>query len=265
MLRVIDTHCHPQYFLTANAQEPIPDEALEGFLQDCFKSLDYMLMVAITLGDFELLHRLASRDQRAHMSIGIHPCHTHEYLSVKSHEKVLFDYASNTLVKALGETGLDSYHSTEHELLQEDFFRLHLECAATVKKPVIVHTRAAGKRTIQVLKEYHGVCGVIHCFTEDLDFARQVLDLGWMISFSGIITFPKARDIAQVVKYVPRESLLVETDAPYLAPVPFRGKTNHPTYVSYVAAYASELMGVPRDDFIVQLHANYNRFLTINQ
>lgn len=262
-MRVIDTHCHPQYFLKENSSPELFQEAANSFLSSCFESLDSILMVAITLNDFELLHQLAVMDKRAHMSIGIHPCHTHE-MPFAMQESLLKKLASEPLVKALGETGLDNYHTQDYSKEQEALFAAHLECASVVKKPVIVHTRSAGKRTLEILKEYSPIRGVIHCFTEDLAFARGVLDLGWMISFSGIITFPKAREIADIVKFVPVESLLVETDAPYLAPVPYRGKTNHPTYVAHVARYASELLQIPENDFIAQLHKNYQLFLNLN-
>lgn len=263
-MRVIDTHCHPQYFVKENSSPEFLQEAANSFLSACFESLDNILMVAITLNDFELLHQLATMDERAHMSIGVHPCHAHES-SFAMQVSLLQKLALEPLVKALGETGLDNYHSQDYVKEQEALFCAHIECASVVKKPVIVHTRSAGKRTLEILKDYAPTRGVIHCFTEDLSFARGVLDLGWMISFSGIVTFPKASDIAEVVKFVPKEFILVETDAPYLAPVPYRGKTNYPVYVTHVARYVCELLQINETNFINQLHKNYQQFLNINK
>lgn len=263
-MRMIDTHCHPQHFLSpAGASEP-SDEAIKSFLDGCFAEIDSILMVAITLDDFRLLQRAASMDERAHMSIGVHPCYAHEK-PFALQWPLLHEYAAHPLVKALGETGLDGYHSQDYHKEQEEFFCAHLECAATVEKPIIVHTRAAAKRTLEILKAYPYVRGVIHCFTEDADFARTALDLGWMISFSGIVTFPKAKELAEVAKFVPKDSLLIETDAPYLAPVPYRGKTNHPSYVRYVGQHLAALLDWDEADFITIMHRNYQKFLHINK
>lgn len=263
-MRAIDTHCHPQYFLSSTETSEVTQAAVGEFLESCFSELDNILMVGITLDDFSLLKKVAEHDRRAHMSVGIHPCHAHEK-PLATELPRLREYASDPCVLAIGETGLDGYHSREHDQVQEDSFCAHLECAAEVGKPVIVHTRSAGPRTLDMLKAHSNVRGVIHCFTEDLDFARTVLDLGWMISFSGIITFPKASELRDVLKFIPRDALLVETDAPYLAPVPFRGKTNHPSYVRYVTEYVAQFLDWEYENFIRTLHQNYQNFLTINQ
>jgi TatD DNase family protein len=266
MPRFIDTHCHPQYFVSQKNEGEVSSldkKAAQDFLASCFESLDSILMVAITLDDFDLLKRISEINPQAHMSIGVHPCHVAEKsLSVQS--ELLNRYALDPSVRALGETGLDNYHTTQHTDLQESLFVEHLCCAAKTHKPVIVHTRSAGRRTLEILRSYKQTRGVIHCFTEDKDFARAVLDLGWMISFSGIITFPKSLELRDIVSYIPIDSMLIETDAPYLAPVPFRGKTNHPSYVAHVASCVATLRSLCLDSFAEQLQKNYQYFLNIN-
>lgn len=160
----------------------------------------------------------------------------------------LREYVSDPLVKAVGETGLDYYYTAETATQQKMLFSENLMLAAEFQKPVVVHTRDADEDTVAMLKEYSSAwagaadrLGVLHCFTRDTAFARQVLDLGLMISFSGIVTFANADALREVVQYVPDDRLLIETDSPYLAPVPMRGKRNEPAFVVHVAKQLAEL------------------------
>jgi TatD DNase family protein len=158
----------------------------------------------------------------------------------------LVEHAAGMRVVAIGETGLDYYRSNGDLDWQQARFRTHIQAAKATGKPLIVHTRMAKQDTISIMREEgaDSIGGVMHCFTEDWPMAQQALELGFYISFSGIITFKNAADLRQVVKQVPREKLLIETDSPYLAPVPHRGKSNQPRYVSHVAECVAELRGI---------------------
>jgi TatD DNase family protein len=168
------------------------------------------------------------------VSAGVHP------MAEQSEDvdaDALKGIASNVKVVAIGETGLDYYYNKDERKWQQERFRTHIQCAVELDKPVIVHTRDAGKDTLDILRQENArKCGgVIHCFTESMEFAEKALELDFMISFSGIITFSNAEALREVAKQVPDSHLLIETDAPYLAPAPFRGKQNYPAYVKLVA------------------------------
>ncbi len=178
----------------------------------------------------------------------------------------LRELVANPLVRAVGETGLDYYYTADTATEQKKLFNENLAFAAEFEKPVVVHSRDADEDTVALLKEYsnawkgEGCCGVLHCFTRDTAFARQVLDLGLLISFSGIVTFANADPLREVVQYVPDDRLLIETDAPYLAPMPMRGKRNEPAFVVHVAKQLAELKGCSLD-FIANLTATNARTL----
>ncbi len=179
----------------------------------------------------------------------------------------LREYVSDPRVKAVGETGLDYYYTAETAAEQKRLFSENLNLAAEYQKPVVVHTRDADEDTVALLKDYAAAwtgdadrLGVLHCFTRDTAFARQVLDLGMMISFSGIVTFANADALREVVQYVPDDRLLIETDSPYLAPVPMRGKRNEPAFVVHVAKQLAELKNGSLD-FIANLTAENARRL----
>lgn len=254
----IDSHFHPQYY--------VADAGHTASNADCFKQslqqIEKGLMVSIRSHDKNLLKTLALQHDHLQWSLGIHPCHAHE----EAKESFITLCTDDPSFDALGETGLDYYHEFSPQLaqLQKDFFHAHLELAKLLKKPLIVHTRQASEDTLATLRQFKGVRGVIHCFTESLDFAKKVVDLGWMVSFSGILTFPKATELHDVARYLPWDALMIETDAPYLTPVPFRGKTNYPHFVSYVGQYLSELKNTPVEKAQELLRHNYSHFLSIN-
>jgi TatD DNase family protein len=164
-------------------------------------------------------------------------------------------------VVAIGETGLDYFRSDGDLEWQRARFRNHIQAAKTCGKPLIIHTRAAKQDTISIMREEGAdrIGGVMHCFTEDWPMAQQALELGFYVSFSGIITFKNAADLREVVKQVPREKLLIETDSPYLAPVPHRGKSNQPRYVSHVAECVAELRGMSVDAVAELTRENFYR------
>ena len=189
------------------------------------------------------------------MSVGVHPSN-----EVSAGVKVsdLEPYCADSKVRAIGETGLDYYYDHIDRAEQVAKFSAHLELAHKVKLPLIIHSRSARKETIEMLRDYNArdIGGVLHCFTENWEMAKQGLDLGFYISFSGIVTFKNANELREVALKVPLDRMLVETDAPYLAPVPVRGKDNQPANVSYVAQFLADLRGVDYEELVAQTTAN---------
>ena len=194
------------------------------------------------------------------IGLGVHPCDV-QSAKVGWQERLLHA-AKNPNVVAIGETGLDYYRDTQHKALQIQSFEDHIYIAKTLNKPIIVHMRHATEDTIQILKKHAGnLKGVIHCFSEDLPCALQMIDIGMMISFSGIVTFKNASSIQEAALHIPIESMLVETDAPYLAPVPFRGKINYPHYVQYVVDIIAQMRNVTAEHLIQQTSENYRSWV----
>ncbi len=196
--------------------------------------MGYLLCVAVTLEKFPEVLALAQTHANVFASIGVHP---NEREGREPGVEELVTLAADPRVVAIGETGLDYYRSEGDLSWQQERFRRHIHAAKQAKKPLIIHTREAADDTIRLMREEAAgeAGGVMHCFTESWDVARAALDLGFYISFSGILTFRNAEALRAVAKKVPADRLLVETDAPYLAPVPYRGKTNEPAYVRHVA------------------------------
>jgi TatD DNase family protein len=199
------------------------------------------IAVDTDLADARLVLALATRRPEVQASLGVHP---HEAASwnpdvAEQMEALLKDPNA----RFVGETGLDWHYDLSPRDMQEEVFRAHIRCARRLAKPVMVHTREAPTETLRILREEGAdqVGGIIHCFSEDCAFAAQALDLGFHLSFSGIITFRNAEPIREVAAWAPEDRILVETDSPYLAPVPFRGRPNEPAYVTYVAAQVARL------------------------
>ncbi|WP_199508975.1 MULTISPECIES: TatD family hydrolase [unclassified Psychrobacter] len=181
------------------------------------------------------------------MSVGIHPCEDVSVLQSATHER-LTEMAADDTVWAIGETGLDYYWSEDNKREQQASLARHIHASQTLKKPLIVHTREAKHDTIDILRAEKAEHGIIHCFTEDWETAKAALDLGFYISFSGIVSFKKAQSLRDVALQVPKDRLLIETDSPYLAPVPKRGKPNEPAYVPYVAECLGDLLGTSKEE-----------------
>lgn len=236
----IDSHCH---------LDRLDLSAYDGDLTGALKAahdrgVKEMLCIGIDLNNAQTVVDIAHRYEGVYASVGVHPMDVGAALVDCDQLAVL---AASPKVVAIGETGLDYHYSRESAELQRQNFELHLDLARNVNKPVVVHTRAAQQDTLQLLEAYaasDNAGGVLHCFTENWEMARRALDLGFYISFSGIITFRNAGDLRDVVRKVPLERMLIETDSPYLAPVPFRGKKNEPQYVVEVATCAADLRGI---------------------
>jgi len=212
--------------------------------------------VAVTLEDFPRVKALAEQHANIYGSVGTHPDYPdHPVVTPEA----LIRLADHPKIIAIGETGLDYYRLQGDLEWQRERFRVHIRAARTCGKPLIIHTRAAADDTIRIMREEgaDNVGGVMHCFTETWETAQAALDLGFHISFSGIVTFKNAVALKEVARRVPLERLLVETDSPYLAPVPYRGKLNRPAWVRYVAEEVARLRAVPLETIAAATSANF--------
>lgn len=239
---LVDSHCHlNQLDLTA-----FDGQLDKAIIEARSQGVQHFLSVCVTLDDVNDLKELSLRYEDISISIGIHPNDTMNYSITEAQLCHLSDIPKCI---AIGETGLDYYRteSDQHRILQQESFRQHIRVARKLKKPLIIHTRHAIEDTIRIMKEENAneIGGVMHCFAEDWDIARAVFDLHFYISFSGILTFKSALTLQEVAKKSPLDRILIETDSPYLAPVPHRGKPNHPAWVRYVAEALSHLRSEP--------------------
>lgn len=239
-MQLVDSHCHINF---DELSQRLPDVLNNARLNN----IAYMLCVSVNLEDFPQVFALANQHENIFASVGVHPCYDDVREPV---EGELVEVAQDSNIVAIGETGLDYFRTQDQDMTwQRDRFRHHIEAAKQVNKPLIIHTRAAADDTMRILKEEGAEqCrGVMHCFAEDWDVAKKALDLGFYISFSGIVTFKSATNVQEVAKKCPLDRVLVETDAPYLAPVPLRGKTNEPAYVRHTAQFVADLRGITLD------------------
>ena len=230
---LIDSHCHLNFpDLAQRLPEVLANMAEAG--------VDKAIAISVSRQSFEEVHAIAQNHPNIYATVGIHPDDPEaEEFSLEE----LLERAARPKVVGIGETGLD-YHWCKGDLAwQHQRFALHIEAANRSGLPLVVHTRDAAEDTMRLLREHQAHAGVIHCFTEDVRIAKLALDLGFYISFSGIVTFKNATAIQEAARYVPLDRLLVETDAPYLAPVPKRGKPNEPAYVRHTAAFVAQLRG----------------------
>lgn len=218
----------------------------------------HALCISVTLPDFPQVLALAETNDNFYASVGVHP--DYENIAEPTLEGLLA-LANHPKVIAIGETGLDYFRLTGDLEWQRARFRTHIRAAIACGKPLIIHTRNAAEDTLRIMREENAqkIGGVMHCFTENLDVALQAIELGFYISFSGIVTFKNAVTIKEVARQVPLDRILVETDSPYLAPVPFRGKTNQPSYVKYVAEEIAGLRGISLEEVSVATTANFFR------
>ncbi|MBS69213.1 MAG: hydrolase TatD [Pseudomonas sp.] len=249
---LVDSHCHLDR-LDLTAHDGSLDAALDAARS---RGVGHFLCIGVSADNAAAVRSLAERYADVDCSIGVHP------LDLEPTSQPVLDWLLGELqhpyVVAIGETGLDYHYEPEAAQMQQQSFRLHLEAARLTGKPVIVHTRAARADTLDLLREAAlPQAGVLHCFTEDWDMAKAALDLGFYISLSGIATFRNADALRDVARKVPADRLLVETDAPYLAPIPHRGKANLPQYVREVAEFLAELRGVPFETLAEQTTANF--------
>ncbi|MCL9783590.1 YchF/TatD family DNA exonuclease [Vibrio sp. S4M6] len=247
----VDSHCHLDKLDYDNLHTGIDDvlaKAKQAKVTD-------ILSVGVTLDSFPNMLEMIEPYDNVHATCGVHPLDVNSDFSLET----LHEYARNPKVVAIGETGLDYHYQPETADLQKLRFEQHTKLAVELNKPLIIHTRNAREDTLEILKTHQAdrCGGVIHCFTEDLPFAQAAMALGFYISISGIVTFRQATELKEVVKALPLDRLLIETDSPYLAPVPHRGKQNQPAYVVEVAAYIAQLKGVPLSEVAYKTSENY--------
>ncbi|MCH4246534.1 MAG: TatD family hydrolase [Acinetobacter populi] len=248
----VDSHCH----LTLLDLSPY-EGALDGAIQAAKAAgVNQMMSISVELDDHVALSKIAAQYPEIGYSVGVHPCEDPEMMQRATVEK-LVELAQSDKVWAIGETGLDYFHSCEFIEQQKACFIRHIHASQQLHKPLVVHTRNAKHDTIDILKAEHATHGILHCFTEDWDTARAALDLGFYISFSGIISFKNAQDLRDVAKQVPLDRLLIETDSPYLAPVPYRGKANEPKYVPFVAQTLATIFDTTVEDIAAITTANF--------
>lgn len=223
--------------------------------------VSHALCVSVDLPDFPKVLKLAQEHPHLYASVGVHP--DYEDTPEPSLEFLVDTALKHPKIVAIGETGLDYYRmadrSYESMEWQRDRFRTHIRASIASEKPLIIHTRSASEDTINILKEEgaHRIGGVMHCFTESYEVAKAAIDMGFYISFSGIVTFKSAKELQETCKQVPLERMLIETDSPYLAPIPYRGKTNEPAWVSKVGEFIADLKGVPIEVLANQTSSNF--------
>ena len=254
-MQLIDSHCHLNFDGLANR---LP-EVLNNMVANQVKQA---LAISVSPQSFQAILAIAETYSSIYATVGIHPDDPNtEELSVTE----LIEYAAHPKVVGIGETGLDYYWCKGDMTWQHERFIRHIEAANHVQLPLIVHTRDAANDTMHLLKTYQANSGVIHCFTEDTRVAKMALDLGFYISFSGIVTFKNAHLIQEAARYVPLDRLLVETDSPFLAPVPKRGKPNEPAYVRYTAEFIAKLRGDSLENIAYATTENfYTLFKKVN-
>ena len=248
---LIDSHCHLDF------PELVSQfDAVLALMQG--NGVTHALSVSVTLEDFPKIRAIAETYPHIFASVGVHPDYAD--LPVVSVEQ-LTALATHPKVVAIGETGLDYFRLKGDLGWQRDRFRTHIRAARVCGKPLIIHTRSAADDTLRLMREENAseVAGVMHCFTENWDVAKAALEMGFYISFSGIVTFKNAKTLKEVAQKVPLERLLVETDSPYLAPVPHRGKTNQPGFVLHVAEEISRLRGISVDEVCTATTENFQR------
>jgi TatD DNase family protein len=257
----IDSHCHIN-FPELSARLP------EIFGKMAENQVTHALCVSVDLPDFPQVLELAENYPHVYASVGVHPDYpdtpepsVQDLVRLSEHPKIV----------AIGETGLDYYRLQGDLEWQRERFRRHIQASRATGKPLIIHTRAAAEDTIRIMREEGagteagGVGGVMHCFTESLQVAEAAMEMGFYISFSGIVTFKSARDLQAVARAVPLERMLIETDSPYLAPVPHRGKTNEPGFVRHVAEFLATLKGLPPDRVAQQTTDNFFNLFQIER
>lgn len=248
---LVDSHCHLNFPELISNMDGVRQAMLEH-------EVGHALCVSVTLEKFPEVLAVAEAHDNFYASVGVHPDYEDEQAFTVED---LVRLAQHPKVIAIGETGLDYFRLTGDLEWQCERFRTHIRAAIKAGKPLIIHTRNAAEDTIRIMREENAqlVGGVMHCFTESLEIARQAIDLGFYISFSGIVTFKNAVALKEVAKNIPLERILVETDSPYLAPVPFRGKTNQPAYVKYVAEEVARLRGISIDEVATATTQNFFR------
>ncbi|WP_297427665.1 TatD family hydrolase [uncultured Acinetobacter sp.] len=252
----VDTHCH----LTLLDLSPYQGDLDAALAEARAAGVSKFMSISVDLDDHILLEQIAARHDDVGYTVGVHPCEDPQVMA-RATTEYLIELASKDKVWALGETGLDYFHSTDFIAEQKACFARHIHASQALNKPVVVHTRSAKHDTVDIIRAEQSTHGILHCFTEDWDTAKAVLDCGYYVSFSGIVSFKNAQDLRDVAKQVPLDRVLIETDSPYLAPMPYRGKTNEPKYVPFVAKALSDVYGKSLEEMAEITMQNFNNLL----
>lgn len=256
-MRIIDSHCH---------LDRVDLSAFGGSMESLLAhaktlSVEEFLCVCIDLEHFDDVFSLAKKYPQIYASVGVHPC---ELGGQDPTVEELLALADDDNIIAIGETGLDYFHvESDGADWQRDRFRRHIAASNQSGKPMIIHTRNARTDTIMIMQEEKTQAGVMHCFSEDWDTAKAALNLGFYISFSGIITFKSADELREVAKKVPLNRILVETDSPYLTPVPYRGKPNSPAYTYYTVEKIAEIRGESIETIAEATTQNFQKLFSL--
>lgn len=249
----IDSHCHLDRLKLEDFDNNL-DNVVNAALAE---KVNTLLCVSVTLEDFPAMAEATAKYDNVWLTCGAHPLNQADEID----SALLTSLATDPRVVAIGETGLDYFYAPETKSVQLDSFRKHIRVANQLKKPLIIHTRDAQEDTLAMLRaeQAENVGGILHCFTESWQMAEQAIAMGFYISFSGIVTFKNATDLKEVAKKVPSDRFLIETDAPYLAPVPHRGKQNQPAYVVEVAKHLASIRGTSVAEIARQSSENFHR------
>ena len=254
----VDTHCH----LTMLDLTPYAGDLDVALQQARDVGVSKFMSISVNLDDHIALAEIAARHSDVGYSVGVHPCEDPAVMA-RATTEYLIALAQAEKVWALGETGLDYFHSTDFIAEQKQCFARHIQASKAVKKPVVVHTRSAKHDTVDIIRAEQSSHGILHCFTEDWETAKAVLDCGYYVSFSGIISFKNAQDLRDVAKQIPLDRVLIETDSPYLAPMPYRGKSNEPKYVPYVAKALSDVYDKSVEEIAFITMQNFENLLNL--
>ena len=254
----VDTHCH----LTMLDLTPYDGNLDLALAQAREAGVSKFMSISVDLDDHIELAKIAARHDDVGYSVGVHPCEDPATMA-RATKEYLIELAQPEKVWAIGETGLDYFHSTDFIAEQKECFARHIHASQAVKKPVVVHTRSAKHDTVDVIRAEKSTHGILHCFTEDWETAKAVLDCGYYVSFSGIVSFKNAQDLRDVAKQVPLDRVLIETDSPYLAPMPYRGKSNEPKYVPYVAKALSDVYDKSIEEIAFITMQNFENLLNL--
>ena len=254
----VDTHCH----LTLLDLTPYHGDLDQALAQAREAGVSKFMSISVDLDDHIELAKIAARHADVGYTVGVHPCEDAATMA-RATTEYLVELAQPEKVWALGETGLDYYHSTDFIAEQKACFARHIHASQITKKPVVVHTRSAKHDTVDIIRAEKSTHGILHCFTEDWETAKAVLDCGYYVSFSGIISFKNAQDLRDVAKQIPLDRVLIETDSPYLAPMPYRGKSNEPKYVPYVAKALSDVYDKSVEEIAFITMQNFENLLNL--
>lgn len=251
---LVDSHCHLNF---PEFKEDFPDVLRRAKLN----GIETMLTINTRLSESREIQAIAETYPNIFCTVGVHPHDAKDYAATDLKQRII-DLSQHPKVVGLGETGLDYYYNNSPAAEQIESFEIHLDVAKDLDLPVVVHTRNADADTLACMDKYVGTNGVFHCFSGGREMAKAGLDRGYLISFSGIITFKKAEELREVVKYVPLDRILVETDAPFLTPIPHRGKRNEPAFTLHTAEMVAELKGATLATVATQTTDNFFNLFT---